>query len=694
MKINHYILGLSLMAAGAGLCLTSCTDKFLEEDLITQKSTDTYKTQDGLDELVTGAYQKLKFKFNYIWAIECYNMGIDEFTSGANNMTGWNAYSTSLNATETGANQPMWDNMYGLVEPANILIQNIPLYYSQKSANYNTRLGEAYFLRAYAYFELVKQFGGVPLKLTPSTGVETHFTRNSLEECYKQIIDDFEKSYDLLPETPAQTGRITKSAAAHFLAKAHLFRASELYDDWNGSYKEADLDAVIKYGKEVIAAHPLCNDFVQLWDYKKANGDNEKVSEVVLAAQFSDDKATRGRYGNQMHLYYPSVYQNLSGCIRDISGDREFCYVSATEYSMQVFDRVNDSRFWKSFITTYNCNSTKGAPSYTADDAAYLPDGKNVGDKRFVGKEIGVKYIVNAPGDTRFTDENGKKSDLGVLKDGKLEPQHTFIRYYKGEKFSWNISKDNTTGNYYNLMPAINRSVALSKFRDGYRDSYNSQFGTRDAIIARSADDVLMVAEAYARKKDYNNAITYLNMVRDRAGYSEGEDRAKHVDGGQAYKNNSVCTGGTAGRPGTECPIYCETNTYYESNNIPVSTASTKSKLHLNSLSDILNSTVDEPIYKALNLTSDYDKVMCFILDERTRELIGESQRWEDLARTKTLEARWNAFNCASTLGQGKFDPAKNYFRPIPQSFLDDLTNENGQALTKEEKQALQNPGY
>ncbi len=682
------------MAAGAGLCLTSCTDKFLEEDLITQKSTDTYKTQDGLDELVTGAYQKLKFKFNYIWAIECYNMGVDEFTSGANNMTGWNAYSTSLNSTETGANQPMWDNMYGLVEPANILIQNIPLYYSQKSANYNTRLGEAYFLRAYAYFELVKQFGGVPLKLTPSTGVETHFTRNSLEECYKQIIDDFEKSYDLLPETPAQTGRITKSAAAHFLAKAHLFRASELYDDWNGSYKEADLDAVIKYGKEVIAAHPLCNDFVQLWDYKKANGDNEKVSEVVLAAQFSDDKATRGRYGNQMHLYYPSVYQNLSGCIRDISGDREFCYVSATEYSMQVFDRVNDSRFWKSFITTYNCNSTKGAPSYTADDAAYLPDGKNVGDKRFVGKEIGVKYIVNAPGDTRFTDENGKKSDLGVLKDGKLEPQHTFIRYYKGEKFSWNISKDNTTGNYYNLMPAINRSVALSKFRDGYRDSYNSQFGTRDAIIARSADDVLMVAEAYARKKDYNNAITYLNMVRDRAGYSEGEDRAKHVDGGQAYKNNSVCTGGTAGRPGTECPIYCETNTYYESNNIPVSTASTKSKLHLNSLSDILNSTVDEPIYKALNLTSDYDKVMCFILDERTRELIGESQRWEDLARTKTLEARWNAFNCASTLGQGKFDPAKNYFRPIPQSFLDDLTNENGQALTKEEKQALQNPGY
>ena len=690
---KSYIVALAI-AATATLGITSCSDSFLDEKLITQKSMDTYKTQDGLDELMTGAYTKLKFKFNYIWAIECYNMGVDEFTSGANNMTGWNAYSSSLNSSETGANQPMWDNMYGLVEPANILINNIPLYYNKNSENYNTRLGEAYFLRAYAYFELVKQFGGVPLKLTPSTGVETYFTRNSLEDCYKQIIADFEQAYNLLPDKAAQTGRITKSAAAHFLAKAHLFRASELYDEWNAAYKSADLDDVIKYGKEVIAAHPLCKDFVNLWDYQKANGDNEKVSEVVLAAQFSDDADTWGRFGNQMHLYYPSVYQNLSGCIRDISGDREFSYVSATEYSMQVFDRVNDSRFWKSFITTYNCNSSKGAPAYTDEDAAYLPSGKAVGDKRFKGGEIGVKYIVNNPGDDRFTDENGKKSELGVLKNGVLEPQHTYIRYYKGEKFSWNIAKDKTTGNYYNLMPAINRSVALSKFRDGYRNSYNSQFGTRDAIIARSADDVLMVAEAYARQGKYDDAITYLNMVRDRAGYDEGEDRAKHVDGGQAYKNNPYCSGGTAGRAGTECPIYCETNTYYESNNIPETTASTKSKMHLNSLNDILNSTADKPIYEALGCTTDAQKVMCFILDERTRELIGESQRWEDLARTKTLEARWKAFNCASTLGQGTFDPAKHYFRPIPQSFLDGITNANGQALSDKEKEAMQNPGY
>lgn len=210
-----------------------------------------------------------------------------------------------------------------------MIIANVPAFYNPQSPTYNARLGEGYFLRGYGYFELVKQFGGIPLKLTPSTGVETYFTRNSEEEVYAQIIADLEEAYKLLPEKPEQTGRITKSAAAHFLAKAHLFRASELYSSWNTQYVAADLDAVIKYGQEVVSAHPLCNDFVELWDYTAPNGANETVSEVVLAAQFSNDESTWGRYGNQMHLCFPSVYQDMNGTNRDISGGREFCYVSA-----------------------------------------------------------------------------------------------------------------------------------------------------------------------------------------------------------------------------------------------------------------------------------------------------------------------------------------------------------------------------
>ena len=693
MKLNR-ILFAALIASITGSSITSCSESFLDENLTTQYSTDRFKTQEGLDELVTGAYQKLKFKFNYIWGIQCYNMGVDEFTDANNVIPAWNHYSQDLNSSENAANQPIWDNYYGLVEPANILIQNIPQYYNQSSPTYNTRLGEAHFLRAYAYFELVKQFGGVPLKLVPSTSAETYFTRNSAEEIYTQVISDFGEAYRLLPDKGESIGRINKYAAAHFLAKAHLFRASELYSDWNSNYIASDLDAVIQYGSEVVDAHPLCNDYVELWDYEQPNGANEKVSEVILAAQFSNDESTWGRYGNQMHLYYPAVYQgnDIGGCKRDISGGREFSYVSATEYTMQVFDRVNDSRFWKSFITCYGANETKSAPIWTAEDMPYAPAGVKEGDKRFSGGELGMKYIVNDPGDNRY-EKYPNAPAYTVLKDGKMCNTYTYVRYFKGQEHSWNINEK--TGNYYDIIPH-KRSVALSKFRDGYRVSIASQFGTRDAIIARSADDVLMVAEAYIRKGEanYDKAIEWMNKLRERAGYKAGEDRSKNVDGGQAYKNNPYCSGKGGGHS-SEGAIYWEENTYYESNNIEQeTTASTKTTMKLNSVSDVYNSTVDVPIYNELGCTSNADKMMCFLLNERTRELCGELQRWEDLARTKTLDARWHKFNDGASRGLGEFKSEKHYYRPIPQAFLDGITNSNGSALSNEEKKAMQNPGY
>lgn len=693
MKLNR-ILFAALMASVTGSSITSCSESFLDENLTTQHSTDRFKTQEGLDELVTGAYQKLKFKFNYIWGIQCYNMGVDEFTDANNVIPAWNHYSQDLNSSENAANQPIWDNYYGLVEPANILIQNIPQYYNQSSPTYNTRLGEAHFLRAYAYFELVKQFGGVPLKLVPSTSAETYFTRNSAEEIYTQVIADFGEAYRLLPDKGESIGRINKYAAAHFLAKAHLFRASELYSDWNSNYIASDLDAVIQYGSEVVDAHPLCNDYVELWDYEQPNGANEKVSEVILAAQFSNDESTWGRYGNQMHLYYPAVYQgnDIGGCKRDISGGREFSYVSATEYTMQVFDRVNDSRFWKSFITCYGANETKSAPTWTAEDMPYAPAGVKEGDKRFSGGELGMKYIVNDPGDNRY-EKYPNAPAYTVLKDGKMCNTYTYVRYFKGQEHSWNINEK--TGNYYDIIPH-KRSVALSKFRDGYRVSIASQFGTRDAIIARSADDVLMVAEAYIRKGEvnYDKAVEWMNKLRERAGYKTGEDRSKNVDGGQAYKNNPYCSGKGGGHS-SEGAIYWEENTYYESNNIEQeTTASTKTTMKLNSVADVYNSTVDTPIYNELGCTSNADKMMCFLLNERTRELCGELQRWEDLARTKTLDARWHKFNDGASRGLGEFKSEKHYYRPIPQAFLDGITNSNGSALSNEEKKAMQNPGY
>ncbi len=703
MKLNRILLS-SLFLASMGVVTVGCSDSFLDEEQLNAKNLNYFKSEEGIDNLVTGLYSTLGWKFNYSWGYGLYNMGVDEYTDANNEVDPMNGYS-SLISTEGTYIKALIDNMYTRIGAANIVIENMPQYYSTSSKTHDTRLGEAYFFRAYCYFELVKTYGAVSLRLkTSSSDTDTYFPKNTEDECFAQIISDFTEAYNLLPEKPEATGRVTKYAAAHFLAKAKLTRASELYSAWNKAYVSSDLNDVIKLTQEVIAAHPLCKDFVSLWNFTKPDDANETVSEVVLAAQFTLDEATQGRYGNQAHLAFPAVYQDMAGTKRDISGDREFCYLRTTNYTLDVFDRVNDSRFWKTFITCYGCNDTKGAPTYEAGQAAFLPAGVSAGDKRFVGGEIGIKYIINDAGDNEYQqlvykDEKGKdvRAEGEVTRNGVMQAPHTFVRYFAGEEQNW-VTGHGNYGNYAQKK----RFVANGKHRDGSRTTIASQFGSRDAIVARSAEDVLMCAEAYARKKEYGKVVELINMLRERAGYAEGEDRSIHVDGGAAYVNNTACTG-KGGGYSAEGAIYTTANTYYESNKIEeVTTESTKNNLLLNDVNDILNSEIDNRIFAALKATGgemfkgdeEYQKVMNFILNERTRELTGEYTRWEDLARQRQLEVRHKAFNDAGVRGQGEFDPKKHYYRPIPQHYLDALTDESGKSLSSDAKAAYQNPGY
>jgi hypothetical protein len=665
MKKNIKYIGLSMALAAI---MGACKPDFLDEKLITSVSTESFKTKDGLDKLSVGMYRNFEFHFNYEWAYTLWQYGTDEMAVGNDGaQEPYNSYTSAFDPARGSGMPELWDNMYSGIASANTLIQNVPLYYGEREPNYNTRLGEGYFMRAFNYFRLVQQFGGVPLLTEPVVGASTDFERNSIQETYQLIIDDFKKAYDLLPTTVSERGRLTKYAAAHFLAKASLFRASELYNEWNGPTKAQDLENVVKYGNEVIAAHPLAPDFVDLWNFTTPDGPNERVSEVVLAAQFSDDVPSRGRYGNQIHLYYPSIYQNLAGLKRDISGDREFSRLRTTDYALDVYDRVNDSRFWKSFITSYISNNPGAAPRW----GQYAPQGKTANDFKFEGGEEGVRYIVNEAGDTRYTPENLN-----------YRAPHMFVRYFNGETKKY-IGEHGNNGTY----ATKSRFVALSKFRDGSRTTVADQFGTRDGILARSAEDYLMVAEALGRQGKYAEALPLINKLRERAGYANGEDRQKHVDGGQAYKNNPAGSGS-----GNAFAAYSETNTYYESNNInSPTTASTKSNLVFTSVADIFNS--DKEFYDVLGATSDEEKFLVFIMNERSRELMGELIRWPDLARTKQLEKRFKAFNDGSVITGSAFNPNKHYLRPIPQSFLDAITK-GGRALTSEEKQAMQNPGW
>ncbi|HEY4785657.1 MAG TPA: RagB/SusD family nutrient uptake outer membrane protein, partial [Bacteroidales bacterium] len=588
------------------------------------------------------------------WAYATTNYGTDEFRVGgdASNYM-WDAYDGSFTSLITPVNvntalaNTLWDNMYIGINSANLLLQNAPTIVKDSTAKH-TYMGEAYFLRAYNYQKLVRQYGGVPLKLTPSITPEREFSRTSAQEIMGQVISDFTQAYNLLPSTASVTGKITKDAAAHFLAKAYLFRASEINDSWNSSTKSDDLVNVVKFADEVISHHQLAPNFSDLWNYTKPDGPNEKLDEIILAAQFTSDKSTWGTYGNQCHLYYLSQYLNLPQMKRDIAGGREYQRLRTNYYAYNVYDRVNDSRFWKSFKTKYAVNNPAAGSGYVLGD-------------------LSIMYLINSSSDTRFA-AVGSLKKITDTKTGKIVPS-VFATYAED-------------GEFLNSDSYQNRFAPLSKFIDGSRQAVSDGIGYRDGILARLADTYLTAAEACIRQNDYAKALTYINAIRYRATYKAGENRKAYTDGGAAYNATSNPTGYAS--MGATNSFYAE-NSYYESNNIPETTAATD--LTISSFSSL--PAEDEAIITTLGYTSDYDRAMCFLLNERSRELMGEFYRWEDLSRTKTLVTRAKAFNTKAA--PNILD--KHNLRPIPQTYLD-VIQKDGRVLTPDEKQAEQNPGY
>jgi hypothetical protein len=182
----------------------------------------------------------------------------------------------------------------------------------------------------------------------------------------------------------------------------------------------------------------------------------------------------------------------------------------------------------------------------------------------------------------------------------------------------------------------------------------NEEAGTRDGILARFAETYLIAAEAYGRKGDYAKALSYINILRNRAAYKAGEAKPTAF---------SLVEGGTRG-----------------------DVASTAAALQVTMAKFTTNDPAE--MYPP-SATTQQDRFIAFILNERTRELAGELHRWEDLARTETLVERARTFNPDT---RAEIQPYHK-LRPIPREHLERIFRA-GQALSPEERQAEQNPGY
>ena len=521
---------------------TSCGDSFLDEDAGHLYSDALLEDEAGALKMAAGLYSNIRWHFGYEWAYGITIYGCDEFTNGADLTSEcWNTYDNRLNpqdcTTALGAankNCPavsaLWDQMYYGISTANLIISKADNVTKEDSRN--KALGEAHFLRGYNYYRLFCQYGGVVLETEPANGnVKKHFTRATEEETLNLIIEDFENAYKMLPKDKWRgNGTWTKYTAAHFLAKALLYRQSERCASWASKYDKAtDLNRAISLCDEVIAACPLASDY---WDlYAKWTGidcPNEGLSEILMAAEHNEDKTTQGRFGNRTYNYFDPQFSNFSGGWvqrGQYIGGMDFQRCRPTEYAYSVYDNVNDARMWKTFKTVYGLNhaAKKDADviSQNGITADQVPD---LGDE-------GIIFILNKKSDARF-DGNpygtfGRGGDVHSFVNpltGKWVP-NAFVTFQDGKYVLNTYTGNPSTSNVF---------CGINKTADGSRTGEKGD-AHRDVIMARSGETYLVKAECQVRMGNYQEAINTVNVLRARGQWKKGENRSYYTDGSMAF---------------------------------------------------------------------------------------------------------------------------------------------------------------
>lgn len=175
--------------------------------------------------------------------------------------------------------QQLWISSYSGIEKANWIIAKVPDA-TMNETRKNQIIGEAYFLRAFYFWTLAKNFGDVVIKTEPSvTEAKAYFPKSSKADVYKQIYNDLDKATQAgLPSYPAnEKGRPSREAVDALYAKAALYN-----EDWAKALEKAQI--VITSGK-----YALMPNVMDVFSYLK---EDEARKENIWA--FEADPITPG----------------------------------------------------------------------------------------------------------------------------------------------------------------------------------------------------------------------------------------------------------------------------------------------------------------------------------------------------------------------------------------------------------------
>ncbi len=265
------IINIRAIAVFLGLMtFLACSDDFIDVESQDPNSEDFFNTEEDYQDALVGAYDLLQSTYINVMLGE---IASDNTLAGGESATDVIGIQEIDDMIHTPVNQQLrdiWGWMYAGVNRSNYIMEfqdNIDF------TGKNEVLAQARFLRAYYYFELVKWFGDVPLKVDERIqfGDQFDIDRTPRAEVYAQIEADLIYAADNLPVTQAEAGRITKGAAQALLGKAYLYQ---------DKFAEAaqTLDLVINSGN-----YELVDDYESIFEQEGENN-----LESVFEVQYSD----------------------------------------------------------------------------------------------------------------------------------------------------------------------------------------------------------------------------------------------------------------------------------------------------------------------------------------------------------------------------------------------------------------------
>lgn len=255
-----------------GCLVTSCSKMIEEEPKGFLNDQSLFNTEAGAQAVLNGCYERIATYYYF-------GVGYTQFLSLGSGAF-WTSHAASLpvakmtaQATDALVNNT-WKEAYSAINAVNGLIINLSESNIKASVK-NQVLGEGYFIRALLYFNNVRIWGDVPLRLSISNSEEIDMARTPAADVYKQVIADLEEAKKLMPEPKDQIkGRPHKWAAYSLLAKVYMTMAG---NDQNSPYWQKAYDEAIQvYNANV---YKLVRPYKDLWDIKKPNS-TESIFEV------------------------------------------------------------------------------------------------------------------------------------------------------------------------------------------------------------------------------------------------------------------------------------------------------------------------------------------------------------------------------------------------------------------------------